>query len=211
MIEDTKNRQEQELSMDEILSSIRTIITEDQESKKEVRRIFPHDSTTNPSGARMMEGFPKFNEDDFVMPNFKEIEIEERKAEERESPKHSVFPDEAFEVKFQNERSFKEMNDQYYQRDPYVRDASVQEDRISKALKKIVDTYVHRNTQETVREQVVRHDMEYKTDHLTTTINSMLEKTILDRVEEWLQSQLPEIVEKAILKELERVMSRVKF
>ena len=63
MIDDTKtsNRHEHELSMDEILSSIRNIITEDQEIKPELRRTFPEDSTTNPSGARMMDDLPKFD------------------------------------------------------------------------------------------------------------------------------------------------------
>ena len=63
MIDESKisNRPEHELSMDEILSSIRNIITEDQEAKPELRRTFPEDSTTNPSGARMMEGLPKFD------------------------------------------------------------------------------------------------------------------------------------------------------
>jgi cell pole-organizing protein PopZ len=39
----------------------------------------------------------------------------------------------------------------------------------------------------------------------------MLEKKVLIQVEEWLQRELPEIVEKAIIRELERVMSRMKF
>jgi cell pole-organizing protein PopZ len=212
MIDDTKNRQEQELSMDEILSSIRNIITEDQESTNEVRRIFPHDSTTNPSGARMIEDLPKFEEDYFELPNFKAEELEERRAEERELKKQSVFPDEAFEVKFSNERSFKESSDSFYQRDFYARDANAEEDRISKALKGIVDSYVQRNTHEkVVREHPVRHEVEYTTDRLTATINTMLERKVLTHIEEWLERQLPEIVEKAIIRELERVMSRMKF
>lgn len=211
MIDDTKNQQEQELSMDEILSSIRNIITEDQGSTPEVRRIFPHDSTTNPSGARMIEDLPKFEGDDFVLPNFKAEELEERKAEERGHKKHGVFPDELFEMKFSNERSFKESSDPFFQRDFYARDANTQEDRISKAMKGIVDSYVQRNSYEPVREHPVRHEVEYTTDRLTATINTMLEKKVLAHVEEWLHRQLPEIVEKAIIRELERVMSRMKF
>lgn len=212
MIEDTKNRQEQELSMDEILSSIRNIITEDQTSTTEVRRVFPYESTTNPSGARMMEDLPKFEEDDFVLPNFKAAELEERKAEEREHKKHTVFPDESFEMKFSNERSFKESSDPFYQRDSYVRDANAQEDRISKALKGIVDSYAQRNINEkVVREHPVRPEMEYTTDRISAIINAMLEKRVLIQVEEWLQRELPEIVEKAIIRELERVMSRMKL
>ncbi len=215
MIDDTKtsNRQDHELSMDEILSSIRNIITEDQEIKPELRRTFPEDSTTNPSGARMMESLPKFDQDEFVLPNFKEEELKERKLEERTMQNQSVFPDEDFNLKQRNERSFQETTDPYYKREQFIRDASSGEDRISKALKGIVDSYVQQNMPDLRKEEPVRSFESLYTPggRLTETISAVVEKTMLIRVEEWLQRNLPGILEKAILRELERVINQMKL
>lgn len=214
MIDETKmsNRPEHELSMDEILSSIRNIITEDQETRSELRRTFPEDSTTNPSGARMMEGLPKFDEDDFVLPNFKEEELKERKAEERHVERTSVFPDEDFNLKQRNERSFQEKNDPYYKREQFTREAGINEDRISKALKGIVDSYVHQNFQDSKKEdREFSFEQNYSSSRLNETINAMIEKTMLTRVEGWLHKNLPEILEKAILRELDRVANQMKL
>lgn len=215
MIDDTKtsNRHEHELSMDEILSSIRNIITEDQETKPELRRTFPEDSTTNPSGARMMEDLPKFDQDDFVLPNFKEEELKERKFEERQMQNQSVFPDEGFNLNQRNERSFKETSDPYYKREQFTREASSSEDRISKALKGIVDSYVHQNIPGSRIEEPVRSfEPQYTSSgRLTETISSVVEKAMLVRVEEWLNRNLPGILEKAILRELERIINQMKL
>lgn len=214
MIDDTKtsNRYEHELSMDEILSSIRNIITEDQETKPELRRTFSEDSTTNPSGARMMESLPKFDQDEFVLPNFKEEELKERKLDERAMQNQSVFPDEDFNLKQRNERSFQETADPYYKREQFTRDASSNEDRISKALKGIVDSYVHQNMSGLRKEEPVRSfEPQYTSGRLTETISAVVEKTMLLRVEEWLNKNLPGILEKAILRELERVINQMKL
>ena len=215
MIDDAKtsNRHEHELSMDEILSSIRNIITEDQETKPELRRTFPEDSTTNPSGARMMEDLPRFDQDEFVLPNFKEEEINERKLEERTLRNQSVFPDEDFNLKHRNERSVQETTDPYYKREQFTREASSNEDRISKALKGIVDSYVQQNMSDLRKEEPVRSfEPQYApAGRLTETISAVVEKTMLLRVEEWLHRNLPGILEKAILKELERVINQMKL
>ena len=214
MIDDTKtsNRHDHELSMDEILSSIRNIITEDQEIKPELRRIFPEDSTTNPSGARMMEDLPKFDQDEFVLPNFKAEELKERKIEER-MQNQSIFPDEEFNLNQRNERSFKETTDPYYKREQFTREASSNEDRISKALKGIVDSYVQNNMPEARKEEPVAS---FETHHrstgrLTETISSAVEKAMLVRAEEWINKNLPGILEKAILRELERIINQMKL
>jgi|GEM_PF-1778297 cell pole-organizing protein PopZ len=214
MIDDTKtsNRHEHELSMDEILSSIRNIITEDQETKPELRRIFPEDSTTNPSGARMMEDLPKFDQDEFVLPNFKAEELKERKLEERVQ-KQSIFPDEEFNLNQRNERSFKEATDPYYKREQFTREASSNEDRISKALKGIVDSYVQNNMPEARKEEPVASFETYhrSTGRLTETISSVVEKAMLVRAEEWIHKNLPGILEKAILREIERIINQMKL
>lgn len=214
MMSDSKltNRPEHELSMDEILSSIRNIITEDQETKSEMRRTFADDSTTNPSGARMMEGLPKFDDDDFVLPNFKEEELKERKAEERQMERTSVFPDDQFDLRQRNESSLQESSDPYYKRDQFTRNAGMNEDRISKALKGIVDSYVHQNMYESKKdESVFLFEQKQSTGRLNETINAMVEKTLLARVDEWLHKNLPGILEKAILRELERVANQMKL
>jgi hypothetical protein len=54
-----------ELSMDEILKSIRNIITEDRvKQSAEPQPIFRHGSDTNPSGARPLDPIPSFSKDD---------------------------------------------------------------------------------------------------------------------------------------------------
>lgn len=215
MIDDTKTatRPEHELSMDEILSSIRNIITEDQETKSGNRRTFSEDSTTNPSGARMMDDLPKFDkEDDFVLPNFRE-DANERLNSEFSQPavKPVVFPDEDFEVRHQNERSFQEQSSPYYRQEQFVRDASSTEDRISKALKGIVESYAQRNSvsyKEELQRTVEQGNM---SSRMTEVINSMVEKIVMVRIEEWLHVHLSVILEKAILKELEQIVSRLKI
>lgn len=214
MIDESKisNRPEHELSMDEILSSIRNIITEDQETKPELRRTFPEDSTTNPSGARMMEGLPKFDDDEFVLPNFKEEELKERRSEERHRDNTSVFPDEEFKIRQRNERSLQESAQPFYKRDEFAREAVTSEDRISKALRGIVDSYVHQNTQDSKNEEsVFSFAHKQSSGRLNETINAMVEKTLLTRVDEWLHKNLPGILEKAILRELERVAGQMKL
>lgn len=215
MIDDAKtsNRHEYELSMDEILSSIRNIINEDQEIKPELRRTFPEDSTTNPSGARMMEDLPKFDQDEFVLPNFKEEELKERKLEERNRQSASVFPDEDFNLKQRNERSFKEMTDPYYNRERFTREASSNEDRVSKALKGIVDSYVQQNMQGAQKEdpESLFDPHHASSGRLAETIATAVEKVMLMRVEEWLNKNLPGILEKAILRELERIINQMKL
>ncbi len=214
MIDDSKisSHPENELSMDEILSSIRNIITEDQETKPELRRTFPGESTTNPSGARMMEGLPKFDDEDFVLPNFKEDELKERRAEERHRDCTSVFPDEEFNVRQRNERSLQESAESFYKRDEFIREAGASEDRISKALRGIVDSYVHQNIQEIKKEESsFSYEQKQNSGRLNETINAVVEKTLLTRVDEWLHKNLPGILEKAILRELERVANQMKL
>jgi cell pole-organizing protein PopZ len=209
----TSNQQERELSMDEILSSIRNIITEDQEVKPELRRTFPEDSTTNPSGARLMDGLPKFDQDEFVMPNFKEEDLKERKLEVQVMQSESVFPDDDVEFKHRNERSFSETTEPFYQHEQFTREASSNEDRISKTLKGIVDSYVQQNLSDSKKEEPASsYDIHHKSaERLTEIITTVLEKAMLVRVEEWLNRNLPEILEKAILRELERIINQMKL
>lgn len=213
MIDDTKisNRHEQELSMDEILSSIRNIITEDQEIKAENRRTFPQDSTTNPSGARMMEDLPKFDrEDEFVLPNFNE-DKQFSKADSSYVSERSIFPDEDFNIQHQNERSLKEQSDPYYQQERFSREASSPEDRISKALKDIVESYGQRGGYESRVESVNKIEQGTNLNRFTEIFQSMIEKALTARIEEWLTTHLPGILEKAIVRELERVASQIRF
>lgn len=214
MTEETSlsNRQDHELSMDEILSSIRNIINEDQDKRPESKRTFPEESTTNPAGARMMGDLPAFDhEDDFVLPNFKEEELKARKAEPKEKRQTSVFPDEGFETKHRNERSFQEQSEPYYQQEQFARDANATEDKISRTLKAIVESYAKKHTP--YQESEVERSLEYgsHTSRLSDYISTMIEKIIVIRVEEWLQRHLPGILEKAILKELERVLHQMKI
>ncbi|MCP5322460.1 MAG: hypothetical protein H6492_00405 [Candidatus Paracaedibacteraceae bacterium] len=213
MIDDTKvaDRADQELSMDEILSSIRNIITEDQENKRGHRRTFPEDSTTNPSGARVMEDLPKFdNEDDFVLPNFNEkSEKDVRQDFQKSAFPRSVFPDEDFEMRQQNERSFQEQVKPYYLREQFVREAESTEDRISKALKGIVESYGQRSTYN--KDDVSMYEQVQGSSKLTDVINTMIEKIVVVRIEEWLHTNLSRILEKAILRELEQIVSKMKF
>jgi uncharacterized protein YcaQ len=216
MTDDTtiSTRQEQELSMDEILSSIRTIITEEQESKTEAtRRTFPEDSTTNPSGARIMEDLPQFDrDDDFDLPNFKE-ESNLGQFNKEYVNEHSIFPDEDFEVKKSNERSFQEQTDPYYRQDQFAREASASEDRISKALKGIVESYDQRSRRLNYKQEdsSERWKEEGNLNRLTDLLNVLIEKTITGRVEAWLNTHLPRMLEKALLRELERLAGQMKF
>lgn len=213
MIDDTKvaDRADQELSMDEILSSIRNIITEDQENKRGHRRTFTEDSTTNPSGARVMEDLPKFDsEDDFVLPNFNEdSEKDVKKGGNKPAYHHPVFPDEDFEVRQQNEHSFQEQSNPYYRREQFVREAESAEDRISKALKGIVESYGQRNAYN--KGDVFVSEQAQNSSRLTEVINTMIEKIVVVRIEEWLHTNLSRILEKAILRELEQIVSKMKF
>ena len=213
MVDDTKisNRQEQELSMDEILSSIRNIITEDQEIKAENRRTFPEDSNTNPSGARMMEDLPKFDrEDEFVLPNFNE-DKQFNKVNSSQVSERSIFPDEDFNIQQQNERSLREQSDPYYQQERFSREASSSEDRISKALKDIVDSYGQRTGYDSRAEAVKKVEQNVNLNRVTEVFQSMIEKALTARIEEWLSTHLPGLLEKAIFRELERIASQIRF
>lgn len=212
MIDDTKisNRQEHELSMDEILSSIRNIITEDQEVKSENRRTFPQDSTTNPSGARMMEDLPKFDqEDEFVLPNFKE-EKQFTKRGDSYASERSIFPDEDFNIQHQNERSLRDQADPYYEAERFSRDAHSTEDRISKALKNIVESYGQRKHAPQM-ESVNKTEQNVNLNRFTEVLQPLIERIMTARIEEWLNKHLPEMIEKAILRELERVANQIRF
>lgn len=213
IIDDTKvsDRADQELSMDEILSSIRNIITEDQDNKMGQRRTFSEDSTTNPAGARVMEDLPKFDsEDDFVLPNFNEDSEKDLKMDrQKQAYPPSVFPDEDFEFRRKNERSFQDQSSPYYRREQFVRDAESTEDRISKALKGIVESYGQRSVSH--KEDVSVYEQVQSSSRLTEVINTMIEKIVVVRIEEWLHKNLSRILEKAILRELEQIVSKMKF
>ncbi|MDP3935515.1 MAG: DUF2497 domain-containing protein, partial [Alphaproteobacteria bacterium] len=119
---------------------------------------------------------------------------------------------EDFNLKQSNERSFKEMTDPYYNRERFTREASSSEDRVSKALKGIVDSYVQQNMHGSRKEgPEPSFESHYTPGRLTETIATVIEKTMLLRVEEWLSKNLPGILEKAILRELEKVINQMKL
>lgn len=204
-----KKEAEEDLSMDEILSSIRSIITEEKDVDKVSKRIFAEDSSTNPSGARVMEDIPTFeNNDSFDLPNFYEEDFNKQdKIDHKQFAKKEVFPDEDFERNRENERAFAQESESYYSQPKYFREVGGNsEDRLSSALKTIVDSYATRKIKENNREEEFL-------DHtkMTHAIDSVIEKIIVSRVEAWLQENLSEIIEKTIVRELERVALNLKI
>lgn len=207
----TSNREvEEELSMDEILSSIRSIITEEKDVDKATKRIFSEDSTTNPSGARPMEDIPKFdNNDGFTLPKFYEqVEETPKKREKKIFALDEVFPDEEFQLKQVNERALSEENEPYFRKEKYFREVGENaEDRLSSALKTIVDSYATQKLKEAPPEP------DFNLDHskIAHSIDKMIEKIIVKKVESWLHENLSTIIEKTIVKELERIASEMRI
>lgn len=207
MIDDTKlsGLQERELSMDEILSSIRNIITEDQEKPAGIKRTFPENSTTNPSGARMLDELPTFESKEmFSLPDFKE-ELGSFKADTQRRTQAPVFQDESFETRHRNETSLKEQSKPFHNQEHFNRDAAASEDRISHALRGIVESYGNLLQKESVQ----REELLMGNNKMNEIINQMIEKIVSHRVEEWLHAHLPEILEKAIIRELERIAHKM--
>ncbi len=212
----TSAPQEQELSMDEILSSIRNIITEDQESRPEEKRTFTEDATTNPSGARQMGDLPKFDSDGgFQLPDF--YQEKKNKTQAVASPKRDeVFPDEGFKQHFSNETSFKEKQAPYFNQAEFSREAHASVgDNISSALKGIVESYANKKVQQSVVSESPQADTSNLgfagSSKLNDMINTMIEKIVVIRIEDWLHQNLSGILEKVILRELERVLTQLKI
>lgn len=212
----TSATQEKELSMDEILSSIRSIITEDQETRSENKRTFSPDSTTNPSGARQLSDIPKFDkDDDFQLPNFYE-QKKEVESSVKAKQQEAVFPEETFDRNFVNETSFQERQAPYFDQKAYSRNAHVDsetKETISSALKDIVASYAQRAVSQAKQESSEAEQglSAAGSSRLNEMINLMIEKIVVVRIEEWLHKNLSGILENAILRELERVLTQMKI
>lgn len=200
---------DEDLSMDEILSSIRSIITEEKDVDKASKRIFSEESNTNPSGARVLEDVPKFDKDNGLdLPNFyEEDEVKPSTLDMKLDMRTETFPDEDYKQIREDERAFAQESKPYYNQEKYFRSVGENpEDRLSSALKNIVDSYATRKIQETRAEEEL-----FERTKVSHAIDGVIEKIIVNRVEAWLHENLAGIIEKTIVRELERIALDMKI
>lgn len=200
---------DEDLSMDEILSSIRSIITEEKDVDKASKRIFSEESNTNPSGARVLEDIPKFDKDNGLdLPNFyEEDDVKPSTLDMKLDMRTETFPDEDYKQIREDERAFAQEGKPYYNQEKYFRSVGENpEDRLSSALKNIVDSYATRKIQETRAEEEL-----FERTKVSHAIDGVIEKIIVNRVEAWLHENLAGIIEKTIVRELERIALDMKI
>ncbi len=189
-----------ELSMEEILKSIRTIITEDKmKQAAEPAPIFKHESTTNPSGARPLDPLPLFSkQDDFSIPD-------------SFGGRESIFPQSDTPYRTNIPILDELKHSEYSLREP-LNQASERESVAEKVRSHLHEplssheyapSQSHFSTQNQTPSFSNQNLGESKTSEV---LKVLIDQAVSNRLQHWIDANLPRLVEQALTKELEKVL-----
>ena len=201
-----------ELSMDEILKSIRNIITEDKMKQAvEPTPIFKHESTTNPSGARPLDPLPIFSKKEEFSPS-----------EPQESFRDPIRSDNPYRMNIPVTDEIK--HHEYQLQEP----ANIMSEREAVAEK--VRSHLHEFQNSPVHERPhTHHHRSYEPEtlyeepslfqeqnysgesKLSEMLRLLIDQAVSNKIQHWIDTNLPRLVETALTKELEKVLRMLRF
>lgn len=214
-----KMKSEEDMSMDEILSSIRTLIAEDK-NVYSMQSTFgkPVEESTNPAGARSLADIPVFDNTDTFAEGVSSVTRSVSRGDELPSSAFApldqvVFEPVLEESSLEKQRNFSEsvrsvMEEVKEDRDifsiPVMRQeaAETQNQERSSSIRNIVQSHAS-----DPMDFVSKESLSEGPDN--GELEGLIEKLVLQRVEGVLEKKIDTIVEKIITKKLGALLSKV--